>query len=80
MASRIESLSRKRRGLGYLENYIRLSIELAGEKSHHLPIHVRTWPEIHQARDLLLDQCFRPSGKQGSCEEPSCDCRGVCMC
>lgn len=39
------------------------------ENIHHLPIHVRTGAEIHQAHDLLSEECLRPSGKQGGWEE-----------
>lgn len=39
------------------------------EKTHHLTICMRTGAEIHQAHDLVSEECSRPQGKQGSCEE-----------
>lgn len=61
----------RREALGVLRIRLDYPFRLL-EKTHHLPTHMRTGAEIHQAHDLLL---FRPSGKQGSCEERSCVCR-----
>lgn len=63
----------RREALGVLRIRLDYPFRLL-EKTHHLPTHMRTGAEIHQAHDLLL---FRPSGKQGSCEERSCVCRGL---
>lgn len=74
---RLKAHPARREALGVLRIRLDCSFTLL-EKTHHLPIHGKTGPEIHQAHDLLLNRCFRPSGKPGSCEEPACICGGVC--
>lgn len=57
------SMVSRREALGVLRIRLDCSFKLL-EKTHHLPVHVKTGPETHQAHDLLLNRVSGHLGRE----------------